>query len=382
MELSNTVWKTHDNHGREIYYNTITKKSLPVGSSEEKLKEGLFLSNQKLDAIKKRLFKFNKYCHFTIIPTWECNLRCTHCTVLKKLIKKDVVKVDVPKTVDFITRFADAKATKIIRIAFVGGEPLLAIDCLNGVIDSLKLLKYDLGTSVTTNLVSDLNEKVLDCLRKMNIITVSLDGDHYEHNIQRKSFTGDVDDPFLKTVTNLKTLIKEGMTDSLYVQCALRDEFLNSDHKERYYRLLLKLGIHGSRIRFGCLHPTERLNAGEGYMSVLSKGSVISDVCCRYRQSNFTIDKNDIYTDFYSWGKVGTLDDNIDTIIENSNNQALKVMPVLQDEKCMSCPVIGFCWGGCSNGLKFAETPSKFCNQSKLIENITKAAKEKTLINL
>ena len=47
--------------------------------------------------------------------------------------------------------------------------------------------------------------------------------------------------------------------------------------------------------------------------------------------------------------KIGTIYDSIDDLLENKKTDILNNMPVLQDKNCLECPLIGYCWGFCTN---------------------------------
>jgi len=55
-------------------------------------------------------------------------------------------------------------------------------------------------------------------------------------------------------------------------------------------------------------------------------------------------------------------------------------MPALQDPACRRCPVIGYCWGGCTNSRLLTENrPSAFCDQLALVEKVKRLATEGSL---
>jgi radical SAM protein with 4Fe4S-binding SPASM domain len=43
---------------------------------------------------------------------------------------------------------------------------------------------------------------------------------------------------------------------------------------------------------------------------------------------------------------------------------------VLTDPKCQQCPVVGFCWAGCSKLEKSGRNWSEFCSQETLIDYV------------
>jgi uncharacterized protein len=377
--LSKTVKKTcHE--GQEVFYNTITRKILPISASEEELKEHCFLDGMEMQAVEIFLNRPMERIGFTIIPTWECNLRCTHCTVLNKLMKKDPRQDNYEKVVDFIEQYSKLYSTSnCVHIDFVGGEPLLACQSINKYMDLLEQRNLSMSYSITTNLAVELTEEIIKFLNRLSYITISVDGDEHSHNEQRKSF--DKSNPYVTTVTNVKELIKLGMLDKLGIQSALKDEYITIEYKKMYYRQFLSLGVPFGKIKFGCLHPTENSpEPTEAYKSIAGRGDIQNNVCCKFRKNQMVIDGDKLYSDYYSWDLLGTIDQ-VKEIVTNRINFVRNSLSVLKDDKCRSCPVIGCCWGGCVNAKGYFENPSRYCNQQKLIDNVDEAARENTLID-
>jgi sulfatase maturation enzyme AslB (radical SAM superfamily) len=178
------------------------------------------------------------------------------------LVKKDTGFFDTDQICNFVERFLKFYNHKKASISFVGGEPLLVAKRLINVINQLNKLDVEFDYGITTNLANDMDDDVLLFLSKLNKIIVSIDGDHLEHNTQRKPIDGNYD-PFVKSIQNIKTLMKLGFQNKISVQAALRDEFITTDHKTRYYKNLLKIGVLPDCIKFACIHPTKDKKASE-----------------------------------------------------------------------------------------------------------------------
>jgi radical SAM protein with 4Fe4S-binding SPASM domain len=91
----------------------------------------------------------------------------------------------------------------------------------------------------------------------------------------------------------------------------------------------------------------------------------------------------DIYDVPFRWAKskVGTLDQPVSEMVANRQKQIEASFVCFQDEKCMKCPVIGFCWGGCVTGLPMNNgKPSEHCNQERLIAIVNKMAAEGEIV--
>lgn len=376
--LSKYVFKSHIEN-QSVLVNIVTKKILLDSADENLLKQYNFLEGQELEAINERLNIKQNSCKFIIIPTWECNLRCTHCVVLNKLVKKDIIKLDIPAIIDFIQRFKEYNNLSLVEIGFVGGEPLLHPEILNEIID--KLNGSDYIFSITTNLSVEFNDEIIKCLKRLKFIEVSLDGDLPENNQQRHALNKDFN-PFIRTFNNLKQTVIYKIP--VIVKAALKDEFLNIDHYKRYYKTLLKIGIPKDKIKIFSLHPTERDIVGEdSYHNFLKSNNIISSYCCKHRLNSYVINKNEVLSDYYDMCKLGYVYDSIDSIITNQLELTYKTLNYFTDENCNKCPVIGACWGGCTNGSTLKkDKPSQFCNQKALIERINSLAVNGELIPL
>jgi sulfatase maturation enzyme AslB (radical SAM superfamily) len=69
------------------------------------------------------------------------------------------------------------------------------------------------------------------------------------------------------------------------------------------------------------------------------------------------------------------------SVIERQQEKLTKeTAPALCDPKCRSCPVVGYCWGGCSVIENTAQPLSKYCNQKDLIDRVQLFASSGTLI--
>jgi radical SAM protein with 4Fe4S-binding SPASM domain len=373
------------NNGGKNYYNTVLHRSLPIAATEAELAAEYCLEGQEQECLNRALFDSPNGCNFEIIPTWECNLRCTHCSVIHQLKKKDDDVLNVDKLISFIQAYVKAYTPplKKITLSFVGGEPLLRAKQLDDLMTRLEV-PVDSWARMTTNLSVDLGEVEMSLLSKIKQITVSIDGSHEQHNAQRKVLIGDFD-PYQQTISNLKILLKHfGM--NVQVQAAVRDEFYNPESKRDYFQTMLRLGVHKDNISFGCIHPTlKKPEPQKSYLKSLQVVNLRTIPCCKFRfMRNMIIDSsNRIFSEFFAANpdnQLGTLDDSFEAIQKRHRETINTTMPALKDPKCLDCPVIGYCWGGCVNGaVLIGDRPSHFCNQKGLIEKIGVMAQTGTL---
>ena len=365
------------------YYNTVLKKKLPLNVLEQDLKDNLFLEGQEEECLMRYLYVAPTFCNFEIIPTWECNLRCTHCSVLHQLKPKDNNNLDIEKLIIFVKRYVEEykQTLQKINFSFVGGEPLLRSRTMNDFLDQLQV-PVEQTARITTNATCDLGDIELNFLSKMSQITVSIDGNHEQHNTQRKVYLKTIDDPYLKTIANLKILLKN-FGKNVHVQASVRDEYYTYEFKRKFYESMLRYGVYKDNIVYGCIHPTQKKpEPQKTYLKSLQLAKIRANPCCKFRyMRNLIIDSsNCVFSEFFAANQnnqLGTLDDDFSLIQQRHRNIIKETMPIFKDPKCMSCPVIAYCWGGCVAGQVFiGDQPSNYCDQQGLIQKIKKLTEE------
>lgn len=373
----------HD--GQPILFNSVTKQHLPASAGTDQLEAGLFLAGQEKQAILKALNANHSVLGLTIIPSWECNLRCKHCSVLNLLQPKQTERLDVAKLIHFAESYIERFSPQWITLDFVGGEPLLrAPDCLailEHFSDLVEKHRIKMATNITTNATVDLDDTCLKFLKKLDDICISIDGNREQHNAQRIPFRMVDFDPYERAIANVNKLIDLGLAAKIRIKAAVRDEFLTKEHYGNFLRFFGEMGINVDRINYGCHHPTDHTDTDrlEVFRNVFTARPIVMP-CCKWRRSSvYLIEANgDVYDLPFKWArtKLGTLDDSIDTITAERDQLIANEFVCFKDEKCMGCPVIGYCWGGCVTANPLHKgNPSAFCHQERLIEMVAEAAK-------
>lgn len=381
------VKSTYQN--KNILYHTVTKKWLPDNCTGQELKNGYFLQGQEKQALHS-VFAENRDClSLTITPTWECNLRCKHCSVLNNLKLKDDEVFPVDKLFAFIEQYIDVYHPKYVTFDFVGGEPLLRPKVCTEIIKRAKSINSIIVTDTTTNLSIDLDEDCMEFFEIIDSINVSIDGNHEQHNSQRIPLLNTLD-PYQKTHDNLEILLDAGHGDKISLKAALKDEFITKETYEEFLRKYAYMGIDINKIKFGCLHPTEHIktsyNEMLAFQQSLQQGNPIPVPCCKYRTASvFQIEPSGAIFDVpFRWARsqVGTLDQSLSEIIAVRQQMIEESFVCFQDPKCMECPVIGYCWGGCVNGQPLHKgRPSDYCNQKRLQERVMKMAEDGEIVH-
>ena len=150
--------------------------------------------------------------------TTKCNLNCKYC--ISSSGNNGVYGVDTKTAIGIINQLGKLG---INRLDFTGGEPLLRKD-LKELIECSK--KNNISTIVTTNTIL-LNDENIECLKKADLVQISIDGPKNVHNEQRQA------DVFEKTINNVKKLRDEG--------CKIRLNSFIFNSNKKYVNYLMDL---------------------------------------------------------------------------------------------------------------------------------------------
>lgn len=385
MQLSKYVFEQSD-----CYFNTVTAVQLPKNSDEDTLRKHFFLRGQEEASVHWRLFEVPiEQVGIKIIPTWRCNLRCGHCFVLHKLQKKDAETFDVDKFLGFVDSILETNQIKRFGISFIGGEATLEAEkCVrvwDGVAERLKRKNITNFISNLTTNGTNWDRQSVELFARIGTIMVSVDGNNLHHNKQRRPFFDELkkEDLYKLTLRNIKKMVLMGFGKKITVQASLYDDGFNKETLHEFYKDLLLCGVERKRIIVGSAVPTP-VNKKETdlYKRYLAK-FIFNRPCCTYRHGNeFVVDNTgNVYADYFKDSTesiLGTVNTPFHEIIEKHKQLVLNIMPVLNDDKCKECPVLGACWGRCSN-TEFLK-PSEMCDQESLLNICQEFAKKDQLV--
>ncbi len=376
MKYSRYVVKTMY-QGQEVLFHTVTKKVLPAGTDPQILVKNFFYAGQERRAVTTTIMQMplDGWFHFHLAPTWECNLRCTHCIVKHRLIAGDTNVLQVDPIIRLAKQSKQLFGVKYMSVNLFGGESLLSIEKCNEIIDAFRGLDNEsLDFRLFTNLTMELTDKHLEFLKKIDNIGVSIDGLEEIHNAQRIPIHPM--NPFQKTIQNLKILIKQGWKNKITVQACLDDQSNTLSNRVAFYQTILQFGIDPQRILIGTAAPTKTNPiSGEYYKQGLNQIKPTDGFCCKYKLDNLVIDNTgNIFSDYYSYTKIGTIHDDLLMLLGEKEKLTLETAPAFNDPKCAECSALGYCWGGCT--ITENDGPlSKYCNQDGLKAVIAEAAK-------
>lgn len=184
---------------------------------------------------------------FTIFLTDDCNLNCKYCYEGEK--EKNYMSVE---TADKAIQFIDSTTKKAlpylnhncITVILYGGEPLLNHKVLRYIVSELKeKTEYNVRFDMTTN-GTFLNTDIIDTLKKIDCVSVSIDGSKEIHDFNRtfKNKKGSFD----IVTNNIKKMINEG------ISIRARGTY-NSKTCKNLYKSVSDLSVYG----FDCIvmHP-------------------------------------------------------------------------------------------------------------------------------
>jgi len=137
----------------------------------------------------------------TFAVTEECNLNCTYCYLPRKNSGEKMSFDVARKAVDYFLSNPEHFSAPRLHLDFIGGEPLLAMDVVDAVVDYFKFEAYRLDhrwfsnykVLLTTNGTLYHSEKAQRFVNKnKNCLapSISLDGVEAKHNNARKYYNG------------------------------------------------------------------------------------------------------------------------------------------------------------------------------------------------
>lgn len=125
------------------------------------------------------------YRTYTILPTTDCNARCTYCYE-EGCTRKTMTRATAQRLVDFI---CETRCNGRITLNWFGGEPLLCPKTISFICQALDEKQVPFHSSLVTNasLVTAELAKEMKEVWKLKEVQVSLDGDRRDY-VERKRY--------------------------------------------------------------------------------------------------------------------------------------------------------------------------------------------------
>lgn len=403
--LYNSLRNTFLNVGNGIYNEIIKIKSDPQNfdfTEKSNLKDILMKMGVIFDGtdddIKNQL-KFesslnkynNDFSNLTIIPTLDCNFRCSYC--YEKGQTKPIYMDDESesKVIEFIDNHY--RGVKSLRIAWFGGEPLLAFERIVSLTEKIKEFKIEFQSEMVTNGYLLTMDKI-KLLKELNIndIQITIDGIEQTHNKRRPHFEGK---ETYKTITNnlehLFDYYKSIKTDiEIMIRINIDNENKNeyavasAELKDRFPAAYIYPGIvKGEATISKCNTLSCALNNKELAEFYFDQYQIANKVdlnyyptwfgianCTATRLNDYVIGpQGEIYSCWHDVGDNKMVRGNIreNNVITDNVLLArfIEGIDPFEDEKCKNCFYLPICGGGCP----YYRVLNKYYNQN--IENCT-----------
>ncbi|WP_051569251.1 radical SAM/SPASM domain-containing protein [Alkaliphilus transvaalensis] len=329
----------------------------------------------EIDAIECSMLKA-KYSTdqlvLTIAPTEDCNFRCIYC------YEKDSIKpkyMDL-KTADNIILFIKNKIKSIkgLSITWYGGEPLLGVDIIKYISDSVIEICNENQVQYYSFMITNgylLNKANLDILSQCHIksFQITIDGDRETHD-KRRFLTGGTPS-FDKIMDNLKLINDYEMTISLRINVdksninaveKVTNSISEINEKKKINCYLGKVMATG-----GCYKDKECFNNEEfsnlnlnfsirNYKNIIHMYPKIKSIACG-AEGIFSLvigADGEAYKCWEDIGKqelsVGNINDKLN--FYNKTNMDYLLNNPIKEEKCKECKYLPLCMGGCLKRTK------------------------------
>lgn len=216
----------------------------------------------RVDSLTGKMARYGQYLsaetlNLIVMPTEQCNFRCTYC------YEDFLVGRMSQNTVDALKLYLDRRAPtlKRVHLEWFGGEPLLAADIVLDVSKHLKTLVEQtpglVMTSGATTNGSLLTPKLLADLVAVGVtqFQVSVDGPRALHNATRvrRSGRGSFEEVWGALTTLKNSIFDVRVTIRVHVDAdkvsmlpeflqSVRDSFLDDDRFELFVKAIEKLG--------------------------------------------------------------------------------------------------------------------------------------------
>ena len=217
---SSTCALVHFNHSfRKILQNPNAELSVQDNLLRDQMLSCGFLVPSDLDELSTLRSRYlqsqsnRDTLAVTILPTDSCNFNCFYCFQDKKSIHMS------NDTANALVNFIDSKLSgvKTLKVTWFGGEPLLAINLIHSLSDSLCQLAnhhscvYEAFIITNGYLLNDSNIQILSRCQ-IRTVQISLDGDKSTHDSRRFLLRGG--HSFNVILRNLKALLERNFNVS------------------------------------------------------------------------------------------------------------------------------------------------------------------------
>lgn len=373
------------------------------------LSNGLLVNNnitdkKALDFVRKNIDEEvtkNRIVLMYIIPNNNCNLMCKYCFI-GKLNNQHPIKMNTETLYNAIDKFYNH--LKDInyhegKIIFYGGEPLISFDLIEKCVNYINENNYDIMVNMVTN-GTLLTEKMADFFKDNNVgIGISIDGPK-DITDKNRIYYNDFLSVYDKTFKSIEMLQNKNIEFNLSITIANdllqnQEEFLKwiksinvkniaynilhytspTDEWKKYYREATKFLIKSNNELFNLGINDERIN--RKYTSFYNNEFKFQD--CGAKGGNQICISPDGNIDICHalWNNspknIGNIKDiEFDDIFKTAEFYKWQNNITLNYSKCLKCPALFICGGGCSYQSKSLfgsenDIDLPFCIHSKMM---------------
>ena len=304
-----------------------------------------------------------------VAPTMNCNMACEYCFEENKKGKMP------PEVIEGLIDFVEKRAPGLrqVDINWYGGEPLMALDIIEDITESMLDLAKENKFVYTSSMISNgylLTKETVDKLvdLKVSMVQITLDGPRRIHDKRRPLRNGRGSfDTILENIKYATTKLKIGVRVNIdksfdeSLVSELLDELVEAGLQKRvgiYFGQLEPASEICANIAESCYNANEFSAAEVRYyrrlhehgFQILRLPAPIGVYCMAQIVSAFLIDPDgDIYRCFNHVGDKSKIMGNIRNPInyEHPAFRKLFAFDPFADAACRECEILPICMGGC-----------------------------------
>lgn len=346
----------------------------------EKMKEGSYIVNKKVDELSQIKLLHNKGRYnncslgLTIAPTLSCNFKCPYCYETPNNIMM------LPEVQDNLIKAIEKYAENIrhLNITWYGGEPLLGKEVIWKLSEQMISLCESKNITYSAYMITNgylINQDVIDNMKKYKIsgCQITIDGPPEIHNKRR--ILKNSGETFDKIINNVKLLVQNDCNVGIRINI----DKTNVSDVERLIKIFKKVGIDNASINFGqvtayteaCASVSSQCFTNEEFASstlelqkmlhrynIKASGypyypAIKANYCGADQINAYVIDPEGYM--YKCWNSVGDVSQSVGNICDMDTISGIQMINNIEwfeqgpfnSSKCKECNFLPICMGGC-----------------------------------